>query len=87
MTKARRYDATPGRGGTAQGMPVLTYRSSNASFDAEFYNRARAEVSQSCRSSLPPGAKAFEVSAGHFFRIVRLRPASRGLNLWNAMTG
>jgi len=51
---------------------VLTYSVERLpSFDAAFYNRARAELSEVAELTVPPRrAKAFEVPAGHFFRIV-----------------
>jgi uncharacterized protein YcgI (DUF1989 family) len=56
------------------------------SFDAAFYNGARAEVSKVAELTVPPReAKVFEVSAGHFFRIVSVEgPQVGDLNLWNA---
>ena len=60
--------------------PVLTYSAEQLpSFDAAFYNQARAEVSPVAEVTVPPReAKAFEVPAGHFFRIVSVEgPAGR----------
>jgi uncharacterized protein YcgI (DUF1989 family) len=56
------------------------------SFDAAFYNRARAELSEFAELTVPPrDAKAFEVPAGHFFRIVSVEgPQVGDLNLWNS---
>ena len=67
--------------------PVLTYSVEQLpSFDAAFYNGARAELSKVAELTvLPREAKAFEVSAGHFFRIVSVGgPQVGDLNLWNA---
>ena len=67
--------------------PVLTYSVEQLpAFDAAFYNGARAEVSKVGELTVPPReAKAFEVSAGHFFRIVSVEgPQVGDLNLWNA---
>jgi uncharacterized protein len=52
--------------------PVLTYSVEQLPpFDAAFYDKARAELSQVAELTVPPrDAKAFEVPAGHFFRIV-----------------
>ena len=56
------------------------------SFDTALYNRARAELSKVAELRVPPrDAKAFEVAAGHFFRIVSVEgPQVGDLNLWNA---
>src|SRR5262245_57729185 len=51
--------------------PVLTYSVEQLpSFDAAFYNGARGELSKVAELTPPRDAKAFEVAAGHFFRIV-----------------
>ena len=66
--------------------PALTYSVEQLpAFDAAFYNGARAEVSKVGELTVPPReAKAFEVSAGHFFRIVSVEgPQVGDLNLWN----
>ena len=51
--------------------PVLTYSVEQLpSFDAAFYNQARAELSKVAEVTVRAReAKAFEVPAGHFFRI------------------
>src|SRR5438045_8284065 len=67
--------------------PVLTYSVEQLpSFDAAFYNRAHDELSKVAELQVPPrDAKAFEVTAGHFFRIVSVEgPQVGDLNLWNA---
>jgi len=67
--------------------PVLTYSVEQLpSFDAAFYNAARAELSNIAELTvLPREAKAFEVPAGHLFRIVSIEgPQVGDLNLWNA---
>jgi hypothetical protein len=55
-------------------------------FDAAFYGGARAELSKVAELTVPPrDAKAFEVAAGHFFRIVSVEgPQVGDLNGWNA---
>jgi uncharacterized protein YcgI (DUF1989 family) len=66
---------------------VLTYSVEQlSSFDAAFYNAARAELSNIAELTvLPREAKAFEVPAGHLFRIVSIEgPQVGDLNLWNA---
>jgi len=70
-----------------RALPVLTYSVEQLpSFEAAFYNRARAELSEVAELTVPPrDAKAFEVPAGHFFRIVSVEgPQVGDLNLWNA---
>jgi uncharacterized protein YcgI (DUF1989 family) len=87
MTK--RTHTTPPSDAEARrrALPVLTYSVEQLpSFDAAFYNRARAELSEVAELTVPPrDAKAFEVPAGHFFRIVSVEgPQVGDLNLWNA---
>ena len=67
--------------------PVLTYSVERLpSFDAAFYNKARAELSNVAELTVPPrDARAFEVAAGHFFRVVSVEgPQVGDLNLWDA---
>ena len=67
--------------------PVLAYSVEQLpSLDTAFYNRARAETSKVAELTVPPReAEAFEVSAGHFFRIVSVEgPQVGDLNRWNA---
>jgi uncharacterized protein len=53
-------------------------------FDAVFYNRARAGPSKFAELTVPQDAKAFELAAGHFFRIVSVEgPQVGDLNLCN----
>jgi uncharacterized protein YcgI (DUF1989 family) len=69
---------------------VLTYSVEQLpSFDAAFYNRARAELSKAAElTAVPPrDAKAFEVPAGHFLRIVNVEgPQVGDLNLCDSVT-
>ena len=81
MTKPAGTTPPPDAAARRTAPPVLTYSVGQLpSFDAAFYNRARAEVSKVAELTVPPReAKAFEVPAGHFFRIRERRgPASRG---------
>ena len=59
--------------------PVLTYSVEQLPlFDSAFYNGARAELSKVAELTVPPReARAFEVSAGHFFRIVSVGGSRR----------
>ncbi len=87
MTKSAHATPPPDAAARRRAPPVLTYSVGQLpSFDAAFYNRARAELSKVAELTVPPrDAKAFEVVAGHFFRIVSVEgPQVGDLNLWNA---
>ena len=87
MTKSAHTTAPPDAAARRKAPPVLTYSVEQLpSFDAAFYNEARSEVSKVAELTVPPReAKAFEVPAGHFFRIVSVEgPQVGDLNLWNA---
>ena len=72
MTKPAHTTSPPDAAVRRSAPPVLTYSVEQLpSFDAAFYNKACAELSQVAELTVPPrDAKAFEVPAGHFFRIV-----------------
>ena len=55
-------------------------------YDRHFYESARQGLSRVAEVIVPPReARTFEVSAGHFFRIVSIEgPQVGDLNLWNA---
>jgi len=81
MTKSAHTTPPPDAAARRSAPPVLTYSVEQLpSFDAEFYNGARSEVLKVAEFTVPPrDAKALEVSAGHFFRIVSVEGlASRG---------
>src|SRR3954451_6074334 len=87
MTKP--LDTTPPADAAARrrAPPVLTYSVQQLpSFDVAFYNRVRAELSKVAELIVPPrDAKAFNVPAGCFFRIISVEgPQVGDLNLWNA---
>jgi len=87
MTKSARTTPPPDAAARRKAPPVVSYSVEQLpSFDAAFYNEARAEVSKVAELTVPPRqAKAFEVPAGHFFRIVSVEgPQVGDLNLWNA---
>ena len=87
MTKPAHTTPPPDAAARRRAPPVLTYSVEQLPLlDAAFYDRARAEVSKVAELTVPPReAKAFEVSAGHFFRIVSVEgPQVGDLNLWNA---
>src|ERR1700756_5571471 len=87
MTKPAHTTPPPDAAAGRRAPPVLTYSVEQLpSFDAAFYNTARAELSKVAELTVPPrDAKAFEVPAGHFFCIVSVEgPQVGDLNLWNA---
>jgi uncharacterized protein YcgI (DUF1989 family) len=55
-------------------------------YDAAFYDKARSGMTKVGELIVPPReARAFDVPAGHFFRIVSVEgPQVGDLNLWNA---
>jgi uncharacterized protein YcgI (DUF1989 family) len=71
------HDAAAGADRSVEQLPT---------FDAAFYDGSRAEVSKVAELLVPPrDAKAFEVSAGHSFRILSVEgPRVGDPNLWNA---
>src|SRR6266850_1388067 len=86
LTKPAHTAPPPDAAARRRAPPVLTYSVEQLpSFDAAFYDGARAELSKVAEVAVPPReAKAFEV-AGHFFRIVSVEgPQVGDLNLWNA---
>src|SRR6516162_2615403 len=65
---------------------VIAYASDRAPvYDADFYDNARSRMTKTGETVVPPrGARAFDVPAGHFFRIVSIEgPQVGDLNLWN----
>ena len=67
--------------------PVIVYALEQLpKFDAAFYDGVRADLTKVSELTIPPrDAKAFEVPAGHVFRIVSIEgPQVGDLNLWNA---
>src|SRR5262249_11386793 len=87
LTKPAHTAPPPDAAARRRAPPVLTYSVEQLpSFDAALYDRARAELSKVAELTVPPrDAKAFEVAAGHFFRIVSVEgPQVGDLNLWNA---
>jgi uncharacterized protein YcgI (DUF1989 family) len=87
MMKPAHTTPPPDAAARRMASPVLTYPVEQLpSFDAAFYNAARAELSNVTQLTvLPREASAFEVPAGYFFRIVSVEgPQVGDLNLWNA---
>ena len=86
MTKLAHTTPPPDAAARRSAPPVLTYSVAQLpSFDAAFYNTARAKLSKVAKVTVTPrDAKAFEVPAGHFFRIVSVEgPQVGDLNLWS----
>jgi uncharacterized protein len=71
MTQPANTTPPPDAAARRRAPPVLTYSVEQLpSFDAAFYSRARAELFKVAEVTVPPReAKAFEVPAGHFFRM------------------
>ena len=87
MTKSAHTTPPPDAAARRKAPPVLTYSVEQLpAFDAAFYDGARTELSKVAELRVPPrDAKAFEVPAGLFFRIVSVEgPQVGDLNLWNA---
>ena len=67
--------------------PVIVYALDKLpAYDAAFYENARAGMAKIGETIVPPReGRAFDVPAGHFFRIVSIEGAQVGdLNLWSA---
>ena len=66
--------------------PVIVYALDELpAFDAAFYDTARAGMAKISETIVPPREGcAFDVPAGHFFRIVSIEVQVGDLNLWNA---
>ena len=87
MTQPRYTTPPPDAVARRRAPPVLTYSVEQLpSFDAAFYTEVRAALSKVAELRVPPReAKAFEVPAGHIFRIVSVEgPQVGDLNLWSA---
>ena len=79
--------APPDADARRQRKAVIAYDSSHLPpFDAAFYARVRANLTQIDEVIVPPrDARTFRVPAGHVFRIVSVEgPQVGDLNLWNA---
>jgi uncharacterized protein YcgI (DUF1989 family) len=67
--------------------PVIVYAVEGLPrYDAALYKHARSELTKVSETIVPPrDGRAFQVPAGHFFRIVSVEgPQVGDLNLWNA---
>jgi len=87
MTKPAYTTPPPDAAARRRAPPVLTYSVEQLpSFDAAFCDEVSAALSKIAEVTvLPREARAFEVPAGHVFRIVSVEgPQVGDLNLWNA---
>jgi uncharacterized protein YcgI (DUF1989 family) len=67
--------------------PIVVYAVDRLpAYDAAFYDKARAGMAKIGETIVPPReGRAFDVPAGHFFRIVSIEgPQVGDLNIWNA---
>ena len=67
--------------------PVVVYALDRLpAYDAAFYDNARAGMTKTGETIVPPReGRAFDVPAGHFFRIISIEgPQVGDLNLWSA---
>ena len=87
MTRSAHTTAPPDAAARRKAKPVLVYAVGQLPpFDAAFYEAARSAATKVAELTVPPReARAFEVPAGHLFRIVSVEgPQVGDLNLWNA---
>ncbi len=87
MARPTSTQAPPDAAARRAAKPVPVYALDQLPhFDAEFYDRVRRHLTKVSELTIPPReAKAFDVPAGHVFRIVSIEGSQVGdLNLWNA---
>ena len=87
MTKSADTAAPPDAATRRKAKPVVVYSVDQLPpFDAAFYDAARTGMTKVSELIVPPReGRAFEVPAGHVFRIVGVEgPQVGDLNLWNA---
>ena len=87
MTKSADTAAPPDAATRGKAKPVVVYSVDQLPpFDAAFYDAARTGMTKVSELIVPPReGRAFEVPAGHVFRIVGVEgPQVGDLNLWNA---
>jgi len=87
MTNPAATKSPPDAAKRRAAKPVITYSVERLPpFDATFYERARTGSTKISETVVAPReGKAFEVPAGHFFRILSVEgPQVGDLNLWNA---
>ena len=87
MAGANRTQAPPDAEARRAAKPVLVYALDQLpAFDTAFYAGVRAGLTKVSELTIPPrDATAFEVPAGHVFRVVSVEgPQVGDLNLWSA---
>jgi uncharacterized protein YcgI (DUF1989 family) len=87
MTQSTTIHAPPDAAARRAAKPVTVYALDQLpAYDAAFYEHVRAGMTKVSELTIPPrDARAFEVPAGHVFRIVSIEgPQVGDLNLWNA---
>lgn len=87
MNETAKVDPPPDAAERRKAPPTVVYTSTMLpAFDEPFYKAAREQMSKIDELIVPPrDAKAFELPAGHLFRIVSIEgPQVGDLNLWNA---
>jgi uncharacterized protein len=87
MTSQPRIEPPPDADQRRAAKPVIVYALDKLpAYDAAFYENARAGMAKIGETIVPPReGRAFDVPAGHFFRIVSVEgPQVGDLNLWSA---
>ncbi len=87
MARSAHTTAPPDAAARRRAPAVIVYSVEQLPpFDAAFYNAARDEATKVSELMVPPrDARAFNVPAGHFFRVASVEgPQVGDLNLWNA---
>ena len=87
MTSLSQMQPPPDADQRRAAKPVIVYALDKLpAYDAAFYDNARAGMAKIGEMIVPPReGRAFDVPAGHFFRIVSIEgPQVGDLNLWSA---
>ena len=87
MPRAPHAPSPPDAAQRRAAKPVIVYAVDRLpAYDAAFYDNARSGMAKIGETMVPPReGRAFDVPAGHFFRIVSIEgPQVGDLNLWNA---
>ena len=86
MTSPPQTEPPPDADQRRAAKPIIVYAVDRLpAYDAAFYDNARAGMTKIGETIVPPReGRAFDVPAGHFFRIVSIEgPQVGDLNLWN----
>ena len=87
MTRLTQTPPPPDAAQRRAAKPVIVYAVDRLPvYDAAFYDNARSGMAKIGETIVPPReGRAFDVPAGHFFRILSIEgPQVGDLNLWNA---